>query len=437
MRVLVIGSGAREHALAWKLSQSRRVRGLFIGPGNAGTKTVGTNLPGVDPLSFDTVLSACRENSIDCVLVGPEIPLAAGIVDFLFDNGICAVGPNRKAAQLEASKAFSKAFMVRNGIPTAGAAEFADAAGFEEYVRKSSGRRLVVKKSGLAAGKGVLESAVTEELIAFGRSILGEDRLLVEEFLDGWEVSIFGASDGKSFVILPPCTDFKKAHDGDTGPNTGGMGSICPVPRVDGVLIRRIERDIAAPTYDAMTREGIAYTGILYFGLMVTKEGPKVLEFNVRFGDPEAQVLMPVLGCDFGGLLEAMTSGSLASFAPGADRLPSGPAAALGVVIAARGYPGPTAKGVPVDPLPSLEPQKAVIFHASTSLGADGRLLAGGGRCFTAVGLGADLRGAADRAYDAAARVRFDGGWYRRDIGRNFTEGVPPASAIPGGRDER
>jgi phosphoribosylamine--glycine ligase len=430
MKVLVIGAGAREHALSWKLSLSPRVRGLFTGPGNAGTAMVGMNLPGVNPQAFQTVLAACGENSIDCVLVGPEIPLAAGIVDFLLAHGVRAVGPNKKAALLEASKTFSKAFMKRNAIPTAEAVEFADFSSFEEHVRKSAGRRLVVKKSGLAAGKGVLESESVDELIAFGRSILGEDQLLLEEYLEGWEVSIFGVSDGKDHLLLPPCADFKKAHDGDEGPNTGGMGSICPVPWVDPALMRRIEREIVAPTYTAMEREEIAYAGMLYFGLMVTREGPKVLEFNVRFGDPEAQVLLPVLDFDFGALIEAMAGGSLEAFAPPP---PAGSKAALGVVIAARGYPGPTEKGVPVDPLPSFPPEKAVLFHASTSLGEDGRLHAGGGRCFTAVGLGADLRAAADQAYEAAARVRFDGGWYRRDIGRKFIETGPAARA---GRDE-
>jgi phosphoribosylamine--glycine ligase len=235
-------------------------------------------------------------------------------------------------------------------------------------------------------------------------------------------------SDGRSFSILPPCTDFKKAHDGDTGPNTGGMGAICPVPRADGTLLGRIEREIVEPTYSAMAREGLAYAGILYFGLMVTAEGPKVLEFNVRFGDPEAQVLLPVLGCDFGALLEAMASGSLASFDPAAL---DGLKAALGVVVAARGYPGPSSRGVPVDSLPSVSAESAIVFHASTSVGTDGRLLTGGGRCFTVVGLGADLRSAADKAYEAATRVRFDGGWFRRDIGRKFFEGNPPAPPLP------
>jgi phosphoribosylamine--glycine ligase len=286
----------------------------------------------------------------------------------------------------------------------------------------------VVKKSGLAAGKGVLESSSVNEMIAFGRSILSDDRLLVEEFLEGWEVSIFGLSDGKSHLILPPCTDFKKAHDGDTGPNTGGMGSICPVPWVDEALSARIRAEVVEPTYAALEREGLAYVGVLYFGLMITASGPKVLEFNVRFGDPETQVLLPVLGLDFGELVEAMAAGKLAQSAPAATGVsparapagPYGPAAALGVVVASRGYPEFSEKGVAVDPIPVFPSQEALVFHASTSRGADGLVRTGGGRCFTVVGLGGDLREASVNAYRAVERVRFDGGWYRRDIGRRF-----------------
>ena len=434
MRVLVLGSGAREHALAWKLSTSRSIRGLFVGPGNAGTSELGTNLPAVNPLDFDTVLSACRENALDCVFVGPEAPLAAGIVDFLSGHGIAAIGPRKTPAQLESSKAFSKSFLIRNRLPTARAEEFASPAAFEKHILSLPGRRLVVKKSGLAAGKGVLESSNADEMIAFGKSILGSDRLLVEEFLQGWEVSIFGLSDGKDFVVLPPCTDFKKAHDGDTGPNTGGMGAICPVPRVDGELMRRIRAEVVDPTYAALDREGLGYAGILYFGLMITAEGPKVLEFNVRFGDPETQVLLPMLSLDLGELVACMAGGTLARYAgkeqaaaapvspSGAPRAAAAPAAALGVVVASRGYPGSTEKGSIVEPFEPGSGEHSMVFHASTFRGTDGKLRTGGGRCFTAVGVGTDLRAASRNAYAAAEKVRFDGGWFRRDIGRKFYE---------------
>ncbi len=425
MRVLVLGSGGREHALAWRLARGKSIEKVFVGPGNAGTGSCAQNLPDVNPARFDTIADACRVNRIDCVFVGPEGPLADGVVDYLAQEKIPAVGPCASAARLESSKSFSKAFMQRNGLPTALAEEFSDPLLFESRVRAAQGRRLVVKKSGLAAGKGVLESSRVEDLVPFGRAILKSDVLLVEEFLEGWEVSIFGLSDGKDFMVLPPCTDFKKALDGDKGPNTGGMGSICPVPWVDAGLMDRIRREVVEPTYAALKREGLGYAGVLYFGLMITAAGPKLLEFNARFGDPETQVLMPMLGHDLGELVAAMAGGTLAEHSGRAASPAGAPGAALGVVVASRGYPDNPEKGARVAPLPDFAGTDAVLFHAGTVRGPDGDIRTGGGRCFTAVGTGRDLVEASRNAYRAAERVSFDGAWFRRDIGRKFFGGMP------------
>jgi len=419
MRVLVLGSGAREHAIAWKLSQSAHVSAVFAGPGNAGTDEVCATLPDVDPLEFPSVLAAARGNAVDCVFVGPETPLAAGVADFLARHGVPAFGPGKKAAQLESSKAFSKAFLVRNGIPTARATEFSDPTALEAFLTSKPGQRLVVKKSGLAAGKGVLESARTEELLSFGKAALANDRVLVEEFLEGWELSVFGVSDGHDYVVLPACTDFKKAHEGDTGPNTGGMGSVCPVPLASKAILRRVESEIVEPTYRAMEKEGLSYAGVLYFGLMITRAGPRVLEFNVRFGDPETQVLMPVVSFDLGGLLQAVLEKRLRSF--GSDSEPGTPVGtALGVVIAAHGYPEASSGPVPVELPRDATPDDSFVFHASTFRQEKGSLSVRGGRCFTVVGRGPDLTVAAERAYALAEKIRFKGSWYRHDIGGKF-----------------
>ena len=430
MRVLVLGSGAREHALAWKLAQGRGVERVFAGPGNAGTAAVAENLPGVDPMRFDTVRDACRERRIDCVFVGPEAPLAAGVVDALRADGIPAIGPDRSAARLESSKAFSKAFLVRNGIPTADAATFSEEAPLRAHLAANRGRRLVVKKSGLAAGKGVLVSDDPAGLAGFGAAALADGEVLVEECLEGWEVSVFGLSDGATHLVLPPCTDFKRAHDGDRGPNTGGMGAICPVPPADAAFMAQVEAGIVGPVYAALSREGLAYPGVLYFGLMATASGPRVLEFNVRFGDPETQVLLPMIDADLGAIIEAMAGGGLARLALArAGRPWAGPGAALGVVIASRGYPERSETGTTVEM--AAPPAGAMVFHASTVRDVSGKVVTGGGRCFTVVGLGADLPEAARRSYAAVPGVRFGGCWNRSDIGARFVGQPAPAPHPP------
>jgi phosphoribosylamine---glycine ligase len=421
VKVLIVGSGAREHALAWAFardgaSSSRAAGGaadqVYCAPGNAGTEGLAKNLS-LDPEDPKAVVAAARELGIDLVVVGPEGPLAAGLVDALDQAGVPAFGPTKKAAALEASKSFARTFSERWGVPCARTARFTDAKALRRFVDEHRGARLVLKKSGLAAGKGVLESEERSELLAFGESVLESDELLAEEFLVGRELSVFALCDKSEHLVLPACADHKKAGIGDSGSNTGGMGAVCPVPYADSTAMERIEREIVAPTFRGMAEEGLSYNGVLFFGVMLTANGPKLLEYNVRFGDPETQSLLPLLDTGIGEICEGVARGALRDINPRFSAQ-----TACGVVIAAPGYPGAYPKLLPVD-LSGADAmtEEALLFHASTLRGPDGRVLTGGGRCFTAVGLGASWDAARARAYGLAARVRFEGAWSRPDIG--------------------
>ncbi|WP_455381666.1 phosphoribosylamine--glycine ligase [Salinispira pacifica] len=411
MRILVIGSGAREHAITWKFARSKRTSGLFVAPGNAGTEDIASNLPDLDPSNSDKVARFCHDNRIDLVFVGPEEPLAAGMVDHLAESGISAFGPDSRAARLESSKSFAKQFMNANGIPTAGAREFSDFAECRSYL-ESQPHRVVLKKSGLAAGKGVLESTDRAQMLSFANEVLRNDTLLVEEYLSGFEVSIFALCDGNDYLLLPPCADYKKAGEGATGPNTGGLGSVCPVPWLDPAMVTRIQTEVVEPTFRGLREASLLYRGVLYFGLMITDDGPRLLEYNVRFGDPETQVLLPLIKSDMGNLSEAVVAGKLSEFP-----LNISDQCALGVVVASRGYPGSYKKGIKVEPIPQTSEKERLIFHASTQHDRSGGLRTGGGRCFTAVGIGSELLQARIEAYAAAQLVRFEGAWFRPDIG--------------------
>lgn len=409
MRVLVVGNGAREHAIAWKFSQSNRVSGLFVAPGNAGTASLGENLPDVSGTDLQAVVRASVERRVNLVFVGPEVPLSMGLVDALSQEGIAAIGPAASSARLESSKAFSKQFMIEHGIPTA---RFDTYTATDELISgvQRAPYPVVVKKSGLAAGKGVVESDDPDVLIQAGTRFIAEgDSVVVEERLTGFEISLFGLSDGRDYVILPPCTDYKKAGVGGAGPNTGGMGAICPVPWLSNTDLEAILKDIVAPTYAGLHRSGLSYTGILYFGVMVTQSGPKLLEYNVRFGDPEAQTVLPLIQNDFVNLVEAMTAKDLARFQLGVSS-----DTAVGVVVASPGYPSEYPKDLEVTAMPGES--SSLVFHASTT-SINGILRTGGGRCFTAVGRGSDILTARQQAYALAREIQFEGSWFRPDIG--------------------
>jgi phosphoribosylamine--glycine ligase len=411
MRILVVGNGGREHALVWKFSRSNRISGLFAAPGNAGTAGPAENLSDISSDDVDAVVRAAVDRRIDLVFVGPEAPLAAGLVDALSEHGISAIGPPAAAAELESSKATSKAFMSSYGIPTAAHRTFTDADELERYIMQSQ-TRLVVKKSGLAAGKGVVESEERQRLVTAGRQFIHDgDSVVVEERLSGYEISVFGISDATDFVLLPAATDYKKAGVGGSGPNTGGMGALSPVPWLMPDDYDAIRTSIVAPTYRGLRDAGLAYKGVLYFGIMVTERGPMLLEYNVRLGDPETQVVLPLLQSDLANLCDAVVHGAVGSFPVRVSN-----DTALGVVVAAPGYPSDYPRGLPVSQLPSPPESEALVFHASTAL-RDETVVTGGGRCFTVVGVGPELLTARTRAYTNAKQVLFPGSWFRPDIG--------------------
>jgi phosphoribosylamine--glycine ligase len=422
VNVLVVGSGAREHALAWKLRRSPLLTDLFVAPGNGGTRTVAVNLP-VRELDFEGICAAVQQHRIDFVVVGPEAPLAAGIVDFLTDRGVAVYGPTRAAAEIESSKVWAKQLMLHNGIPTARAQVFDDAEAAKRCVDRLD-TVPVVKADGLAAGKGVVVAhdhaealAAIEQALTAGAFGEAGRRILLEERLSGREVSAHVISDGERVLALPFACDHKPVFDGDRGPNTGGMGAYSPPGFVDAGLAAEIFATVSLATVQALVREGRPYRGTLYPGLMLTEAGPRVIEFNCRFGDPETEVLLPRLESDLLPILQAAATGSLEHVAAAWDD-----GACVGVVIASGGYPGPYDTGLPIAGLESVDAD-VQVFHAGTRL-SDGRLVTAGGRVLTVVARGATIAAARERAYDNVQRIRVDGAHYRSDIGLREQAGV-------------
>ena len=417
LRVLVVGTGAREHAIAWSLARSDRVTSLLFAPGNAGTADLGQNVDHVDPRDPQAVTALARENQVDLAVIGPEDALAAGAVDALSSAGIACIGPNRSATRLESSKLFAKQLMREQSIATA-RSDPAHDLGRVEQLLEEMGTPGVLKRDGLAQGKGVLVSDDHSELVQFARVGLEHGPVLVEECLEGGELSQLVLLDGENAVSLPLCSDYKRAFDGDVGPNTGGMGCVCPVPSVSADLRQSIDRDIVERTIAGMRRRGLMFHGMLFIGIIVTPSGPKVLEYNVRFGDPETQALLPLLRTDLAEVLLAVANGTLDQVT-----LEWRPASATVVVIAADGYPAGYATGLRVEPLPAVDVSEGVIFHAGTRRHTEGAVpgtATAGGRCFAATGLGPTLATAVANAYRLAADVRFPGAWHRSDIGRQF-----------------
>jgi phosphoribosylamine---glycine ligase len=421
MNILLLGSGGREHALAWKIAASPLVERLWCAPGNAGI-AADAELAALDLTDHAAVIAFCKAHPVDFVVVGPEAPLVAGIVDDLEAAGIRTFGPSKAAARLEGSKGFTKDLARANRIPTAAYERFQAAAPAKAYVR-AQGAPIVVKADGLAAGKGVVVAqdigeaeAAVDMMFAGGLGDAGAE-VVIEQFLAGEEASFFALCDGKTAVPLASAQDHKRAFDGDAGPNTGGMGAYSPAPVMTPELARRTMDEIVRPTVRAMAAMGAPFKGILYAGLMIDREGPKLIEYNVRFGDPECQVLMLRLMSDLVPALIAARDGVLESF-----DLRWYDEAALAVVMAANGYPGHYAKGSTIEGLDAAADIEDVeIFHAGTRA-EGGRILANGGRVLNVCALGPTVKAAQARAYAAVDRIRWPGGFCRRDIGRRAVE---------------
>ena len=429
MNILVIGSGGREHALAWKLAQSVRVGKVYVAPGNGGTALDSRleNIAITDPAELADFATA---NRIALTVVGPEAPLAAGIVNLFRERGLKIFGPTREAAQLESSKDFAKSFMARHGIPTARYRTFTDPSEAHRYIDEQ-GAPIVIKADGLAAGKGVIVATTLQQAHEAVNMMLSDNRfgnagarVVIEEFLEGEEASFIVLVDGKNVLPLASSQDHKRLKDHDEGPNTGGMGAFSPAPVVTPALHARILREIIIPTVNGMRKDGIPYSGFLYAGLMIDKNGnPKTLEFNCRMGDPETQPIMSRLKSDLALVLEHAVNGTLDSIELEWDRR-----VALGVVMAAAGYPENPRKGSVISGIPD-ESENCIVFHAGTRLDNEGRLLTSGGRVLCVVGLADTMRMAQKTAYDTVESIYFEGVQYRHDIGWRALKSYKTGSA--------
>ena len=415
MKILVVGGGGREHSLIWKIAQSPKVSKVFAAPGNAGTAGIAENI-NVRPTDIEGLGKAAKEKSVDLVVVGPEAPLASGIVDYFDSLNIPVFGPTKAATQIESSKVFARNLMEKYGIPCPKGAVFSSYTEAREYLRAQR-LPVVIKADGLAAGKGVViassfseaEKALSDIMEARIFGSAGE-KVIIDEYLSGREVSLIAFTDGRTVLPMLPACDYKKIGDGDTGPNTGGMGSYCPPGFFSAEMTKKVTNDILLPAVKAMSKEGLLYKGVLYAGLMIVDGEPVVLEFNARFGDPETQVILPLLKTDLVDILMAVIQGKL-------DQVETewSSGACVGVVVSSAGYPGSYKTGFPIRGIDNVD-RDVLVFHAGTKLGNDGIIYTDGGRVLTVVCVGKNIAEAREKVYRNIPRIHFEGCYYRKDI---------------------
>jgi phosphoribosylamine--glycine ligase len=415
IKILVVGGGAREHTLVWKLAQSPKVNEIYVAPGNAGTAQIAQNLD-IKPTDIDALVKAAQSKGIDLTVVGPEAPLAEGIADNFLIRGMQIFGATKQATAIESSKVFAKELMQKYNIPCAKSVSFSDYNEAKEYLQKQKAP-IVVKADGLAAGKGVIVAETIPQALDALSKIMEDkafgaagDRVIIEEYLSGREMSVFAFSDGHTVVPMMAACDYKPAFDGNRGPNTGGMGSYSPPPFLTPELAQTVREKIMEPTIKALHYEGRPYRGVLYGGLMISDGNPKVLEFNARFGDPEAQVTLPLLETDLVDIMLAVSDNRLNQV-----KIEWSDDACVGVVMASGGYPGSYKTGLPISGLDKLD-KDIVVFHAGTRLGDDGQVLTSGGRVLTVMARGKTLNEAREKVYANVSRIKFEGCHYRQDI---------------------
>ncbi len=416
MKVLIIGSGAKDHALAWMFSKSRRISGLFIAPGNAGTDSLGTNLPHIDPSDADAVLKFCRKEKIDQVFAGTETPLAAGVVESMQKAGFPVFGAPRNSLRLESDRGFAREFMARHGIPHSRYDIIHTIDQMKRFIEEHQGEMIVIKRNALAASREMIDCDDPKALLSFAESQLENGSIVVEEHLQGVPLTLTVLIDGKGYLMLPNCSEYTKSEENDYGEATGGMGAICPVPILEKDIYRNIISQIVEPTLAGIKEEGLSYQGVLLFSIIVHNSSASVVDYHVRFNDPATQALLPLITSDFLDIVEAVHERKISSFP-----LEISDKSSVAVVLASRGYPKLPETGKPVISLPYKKKASQQLFYGAVEK-QEKRLVTSGGRCFTAVGLGENIQEANENAYQLVPEIHFEGKWFRNDIGNKFFE---------------